>query len=187
MRKFLDHIPAVSRRQFIKVCSSGLAIASLAPGSVLASSGERRLAFHNLHTGESAKIVYWANGKYLHDGLSEINHILRDHRTDEVKAMSPQLMDLLYSLRARLDTRQPFHVISGYRSPATNAMLHASSDGVAKQSLHMQGMAIDIRVPGSQLTRVRKAALAMRQGGVGYYPSSDFLHVDTGRVRSWGG
>jgi uncharacterized protein YcbK (DUF882 family) len=101
--------------------------------------------------------------------------------------MDPQLLDLLFDLRLRLDTRESLQIISGYRSPSTNAMLHAKSDGVATRSLHMDGKAIDIRIPGRALALLRKTALAMKAGGVGYYPGSDFVHVDIGRVRSWQG
>jgi len=110
---------------------------------------------------------------------------LRDHRTDDVMPIDRALLDALASLREKLETDQPFHVISGYRSPATNARLAAASDGVARKSLHLQGRAIDIRVPGRSLEQVRSVALAMKSGGVGYYRRSGFVHLDTGRVRSW--
>jgi uncharacterized protein YcbK (DUF882 family) len=117
--------------------------------------------------------------------LDEINRVLRDHRTDEAHEMDPRLLDLLCDLRLRLDTRESFQIISGYRSPATNAMLNSKSSAVATRSLHMDGKAIDIRIPGRALSLLRKTALSMKAGGVGYYPSSNFVHVDVGRVRSW--
>ncbi len=154
----------------------------------VATQGERILTMQNLHTGERTSSVYWAEGEYLQEGLADLNHLLRDHRRDESHAMDPQLLDQLYALQRQLGGgKTPFHVISGYRSPASNAQLRASSSGVAKRSLHMLGKAIDIRLPGHDLHRVHKAALQLRAGGVGYYPKSDFIHVDTGRVRSWRG
>lgn len=145
----------------------------------------RALAFYNLHTGESLKTDYWAEGDYLPDALAGINHILRDYRNDQVLPIEPHLLDLLHGLRNTLDTAQPFQIISGYRSPATNAFLAAHSDGVAKGSLHMQGKAIDLHVEGIPLDELHRAAIALRGGGVGYYPNSNFVHVDIGRVRTW--
>jgi uncharacterized protein YcbK (DUF882 family) len=179
----------LNRREFLR---SGLvAAASLAvPGAAWAGfrapdKRARSLSFYNLHTGESLSTVYYENGGYVAGALGEINHILRDFRANEVKPIDPRLLDLLVSLRGRLGTTAPFDVISGYRSPQTNAMLHAHSEGVAMHSLHMDGRAIDIRVPGRELSTLRSAALSLRAGGVGYYPRSDFVHVDTGRVRHW--
>ena len=145
----------------------------------------RALAFQHLHTGEKLNTVYWADGRYLPDAMRHINWLLRDFRTDQVHPIDPQLLDLLADLHGHLQTREPFQVISGYRSPQTNAMLASLSDGVAQNSLHLDGKAIDIRVPGRRLRQVRAAALSLRQGGVGYYPHSDFVHVDTGRIRTW--
>lgn len=145
----------------------------------------RFVSFQNTHTGESNKVTYWEQGKYLPDGLAEINKILRDHRTNDVTKMDPKLIDQLFVLRQKLDTNQPFHIISGYRSPKTNAMLRSRGRGVAKRSLHVTGQAIDIRVPGRSLSQVRLAALSLSAGGVGYYPGPQFVHMDTGRVRRW--
>jgi len=144
------------------------------------------VAFHNLHTGESLKAVYWDQGAYVADALNAVNHVLRDFRTGDVHPIAPRLLDVLNTLSARLETQGPFQVISGYRSPKTNAMLHQESSGVATKSLHMQGMAIDIRAPGIQLASLHSAALSLRAGGVGYYPASDFVHMDVGPVRRWG-
>lgn len=145
----------------------------------------RGLAFYNLHTGESLKTDYWAEGVYLSDALADINHILRDYRNDQVLPIEPRLLDLLHGLRNTLDTTRPIQIISGYRSPATNALLAAHSDGVAKGSLHMQAKAIDLHVEGVPLDDLRRAAIALNGGGVGYYPKSNFVHVDIGRVRTW--
>jgi uncharacterized protein YcbK (DUF882 family) len=149
------------------------------------SSPERKLAFYNTHTGEQLKTVYWADGAYQPDSLSEIYRVLRDHRSDEVSPIDTRLLDLLHTLSDKLDTTSQFHVISGYRSPATNAKLAEKSNGVARHSLHMDGLAIDIRLPGRELADVRRAAIALRGGGVGYDPGSNFVHVDVGRVRTW--
>lgn len=146
---------------------------------------ERALSFYNLHTGESLNTVYWAGDGYVPSSLSEINYILRDFRANEVKPIEVRLLDLLFAMRTRLETREPFHVISGYRSPLTNALLHSRGEGVAPHSLHIEGKAIDIRVPGRELPALRRVALDLHRGGVGYYPRSDFVHVDVGRVRFW--
>lgn len=177
----------LSRRRFLQV-SGGLAAGLLvAPAhAALGPSGRRKLSLHNLHTGERLTRTYWAEGEYLDGPLSDIDHLLRDHRTDDVHPIDPQLLDVLHRLQARIGSRKPFEIISGYRSPKTNAMLRGNSKGVAKKSLHMQGRAIDVRLPGHQLSKLRQAALSLQAGGVGYYPKSNFLHVDTGRVRHWG-
>lgn len=145
----------------------------------------RELALYNTHTGESVHCAYWADGQYLGDGLTEINRILRDHRSGEIYPIAPKLLDLLYGLNHEVAGRRPFEIISGYRSAETNAKLRNKSSGVAKRSLHMSGKAIDVRLPGCELNKLRQAALAMKAGGVGYYPSSNFIHVDVGRVRFW--
>ncbi|MCO6412518.1 MAG: DUF882 domain-containing protein [Thiogranum sp.] len=146
---------------------------------------ERILTLKNLHTGESLHATYWAEGQYLKDELRAVNKVLRDHRSGDVHAMDTQLLDQLYLLQQSVGVGGAFHVISGYRSPASNARLRNNSNGVAKKSLHMLGKAIDIRLPGCKLDKLHKAALAMQAGGVGYYPESGFIHIDTGRVRRW--
>lgn len=143
------------------------------------------MAFFNTHTGECLEACYCRAGRYDPGALRDINHILRDHRTGEVGAIAVELLDLLHRLCLRLETARPFHVISGFRSVATNAVLHRKSRGVASQSLHLFGKAIDIRVPGIQTGDLKTLALALTGGGVGYYPGSDFVHMDIGRVRSW--
>jgi len=171
-------------------CGSLLALAQLASRRALAdvSSGEpaeKSLWLYNTHTGESVKAVYWARGQYFSDALGEIDFLLRDFRSGDIKPIAPRLLDLAYELRRTLATNEPIHVISGYRSPATNAMLAAQSGDVATRSLHLRGEALDLRLPGRDLKAVHRAALSMRAGGVGYYPRSDFVHVDIGRVRNW--
>jgi uncharacterized protein YcbK (DUF882 family) len=155
--------------------------------SPLAALSARRLAFDNLHTGERLDVAYWENGAYVPQALTAVNHVLRDHRNNEVHVIEPRLLDLLTALSHRLEAGPNFEVISGYRSPATNAMLHAESSEVARGSLHMQGEAIDIRMSGLNLAYLHNAALELDMGGVGYYPGSDFVHVDVGRVRRWSG
>jgi len=145
----------------------------------------RELSFHSIHTDETVTAVYRQDGRLLPEGLAQLDYILRDYRTGEVRPIAPALLDLVHELKQALDYRQPIGVISGYRSPATNAMLAARSKGVAKNSYHLRGMAVDIRMPGRRLAELRDAALRLRRGGVGYYPDSDFVHVDVGPVRSW--
>jgi uncharacterized protein YcbK (DUF882 family) len=165
--------------------SAALSLAVFPAGAARLLPKVRRLSFENLHTGESWSDEYWANGRYEPEALAGIRHVLRDHRTGTSHEIDVRLLDLLVDLHWTLDSNQRFEVISGYRSPQTNAMLHSESAGVAAGSLHMQGEAIDVRLPGRSLAKVRDAALWLGQGGVGYYPRSDFVHVDVGRVRKW--
>jgi uncharacterized protein YcbK (DUF882 family) len=149
---------------------------------------ERVLSFFNTHTGERLKTSYCCGGEYQPEALAEINHILRDFRMNEVKPIDPKLLDLLHELGGTLETDQPFHVISGYRSPKTNVLLRSrggAGTGVASHSLHMVGQAIDIRLPGVKLDQLRGAARSLKVGGVGFYPDQNFVHVDVGRVRYW--
>jgi uncharacterized protein YcbK (DUF882 family) len=174
-----------ARRRFLGLgMTAGLALLC-APVRAAVVPSARNLQFESLHTGERLATTYWAGGGYVAEELRRIDHVLRDHRTGDVRAIAPGLLDLLAALRERLETRAPYQIISAYRSPRTNAMLAERSGGVARQSLHTQGLAIDIRVPGRALAAVRDAALGLRGGGVGFYPRSDFVHVDVGRVRSW--
>lgn len=145
----------------------------------------RRLAFVNTHTGDTFADAYWEAGNYVPDAMAAINHVMRDHRSGEAYEIDPRLLDQLHTLRGVVETQTPYQIISGYRSPASNAALHEGSSGVATRSLHMQGRAIDIRIRGVDTARLRDAALGMGAGGVGYYQASDFIHVDTGRVRRW--
>jgi uncharacterized protein YcbK (DUF882 family) len=172
----------IGRRAFAAGLAAGLAWPAVGVG---AGVGERTLAFSHLHTGEALALSYWRDGAYLTDALAAIDRVLRDHRTGEVKAIDRRLLDLVWTLRQRMGSAEPFEVISGYRSPATNEALRKRSGGVAKRSLHMKGMAIDVRLPGSALGELRQAAIALRGGGVGNYPEANFIHVDIGRVRQW--
>jgi len=184
--KSLNHSPA--RRRFVGRSlglAAGLCVAGEAPALILKSEADRSLSFHNLHTGENLKCCYWTGGAYDPVALEDIAHVLRDHRTGDVMAMNRELLDLLALVRRTLNTREPYHVISGYRSPKTNAKLAAKSNGVAKKSLHMQGKAIDVRLPSVALAELRRTGLELKAGGVGYYPKSGFVHLDVGRPRFW--
>lgn len=183
-----NHRANLSRRRFLRVsalAAAQLIVPAVAMAGTQLRTRSRSLKFYNLHTGESLKTTYWENGNYVPGELERVNYILRDFRANEVKPIDPALLDLLVGAQRRLGTAEPFQVISGYRSPLTNAMLHANSEGVAVHSLHIDGKAIDICVPGRSLAQVRGAALALQGGGVGYYPKTGFVHMDTGRVRWW--
>ena len=145
----------------------------------------RRLAFYHTHTGETLDIVYSERGIYVPDALAEIHHLFRDFRTGDVHPIDPALLDVLHDVQHATGSSGHFEIISAYRSPATNRMLASRSHGVADHSLHLQGQAIDVRLPGVRTVDLRTAGLRLGSGGVGYYPESDFVHLDTGRVRSW--
>lgn len=177
-------MPHRSRRRFLSaIAAAGGAL--VASRGVVASARPKILAFQHLHTGEALTVEYAVGATYVPGALDAVNRLLRDFRTGDIHPIDPALLDLLHRLSASLETRRPFHVISGYRSPATNAALRRQSEGVAGRSLHMVGQAIDIRLAGVPLPSLRDAALALAGGGVGYYPTSSFVHVDTGRVRRW--
>ncbi|HEY5410650.1 MAG TPA: DUF882 domain-containing protein [Caulobacteraceae bacterium] len=147
----------------------------------------RKASIHNLHTGEMLDTVYWENGKYVPGALAEAMRVMRDWRNGDEHVMDPRLFDLLHAIQSRLEVKTPFQLISGYRSPQTNAMLHAESGQVASKSQHVLGKASDIRVEGVELANLHKAALSLKAGGVGFYPVSNFVHVDVGAVRQWSG
>jgi uncharacterized protein YcbK (DUF882 family) len=180
----------ISRRQLLKI---GLitAASGIIPCKTMASIqdflyDERVLCIYNLHTEEYVDVVYWKNGKYQQNALKDMNYIFRDHYNGAVKSIDRKLLDFLYAIQQRLQCKEPFQLISGYRSPATNAKLRKNNRGVAKRSLHMKGKAADIRLPANKLQDLRSAAYELKGGGVGYYPGSNFVHVDVGRVRFWG-
>lgn len=179
--------PSASRRSFL--LKLGLAIPGIVSLSawtkLSAAFSERALSFHHLHTGEHLSLIYTLGNHLVPESLRQIDHFLRDFRTDEVHKIDPQLLDTLYMISSIAGNRGTFEVISGYRSPSTNAMLSGKSAGVAKKSLHMQGRAIDVRLTGVDTARLRKIAISLKRGGIGYYPKSDFVHLDTGRLRSW--
>lgn len=177
----------ITRRAFVATLAGAVPVLTV-PRTLFARSAgtePRALDFFHTHTSERLAVEYFDGRAYLPDALATVNHFLRDFRTGDVHPIDPGLLDLLHHLTDLTERTRPFQVISGYRSPATNDMLRHRSEGVAAGSLHMQGQAIDIRVADVPLATLRRAALAAHRGGVGYYPASDFVHVDTGRVRTW--
>ncbi len=169
------------------------AVGSMLPATALqaASRGhnivypDRSLSLYNVHTGEKDNVVYWSEGKYIGSGLNDINWLLRDFRTSEIKAIDPRLLNILYLLTRTLETEKPVLVLSGFRSKKTNDMLRKTTEGVARRSFHMAGRAIDIRIPKINTDNIQRAALRLNGGGVGYYPDSNFVHLDSGPVRTW--
>ena len=172
----------ITRRRFFGSVAATLLSARAARAEALRP---RSLRFDHTHTGEQLTVDYFQDGAYDPDALRTIDRFLRDFRTNEVHIIDAGLLDLLHGLADVTETRRPFQVISGYRSPRTNAMLRQQSEGVAAGSLHMKGQAIDIRLADVPLPRLRAAALDLRGGGVGFYPASNFVHVDVGRLRTW--
>ena len=172
-----------SRRYFLGfgLVVAGAALSPLAEAAAM----PRRLAFYHTHTGETLAATYWDKGRYVPGALSHIDYILRDFVNDQRRMIDRRLLDLLADLHRRTGSRAPFEIISAYRSPATNAMLRAKSDGVAQNSYHIQAKAIDIRLRDVPLRKLHATAVAMKRGGVGMYTASDFVHVDTGPVRYW--
>jgi uncharacterized protein YcbK (DUF882 family) len=157
-----------------------------APGATSARAAERSLQLYNTHTNEKIDIVYRRGDQYIQSALAKLDYFLRDHNTNEVRHFDPRLYDILSDLTASVGhPGSEIDIVCGYRTTSTNAALRAHTTGVAKNSLHIQAEAIDLRMPGVNTLRLRKAALALARGGVGYYPHSDFIHVDTGRVRQW--
>lgn len=177
--------PGLSRRAFTRSLVGAAGLLLLAPRRLRALPVPRELSFVNLHTREELSLVYRDADGYRRDALAQLDVLLRDFRTEEVHPIDPGLFDLLSAVHARTGSRAPFQIISGYRSPATNEMLRSHSDGVAAGSMHVVGRAIDVRLPDVPTARLRDAGLALARGGVGYYRASDFVHLDTGRVRRW--
>lgn len=177
----------LGRRRFVSTFALPLALSSLGLGAAPATAAarDRSIELYHWHTGETLRTVYFAEGRYQPEALRAATHHLRDWRDNTELSVDPELLDLLWSLRRKLDVKQPLQVFCGYRSPETNAMLRRTHRGVATHSLHMRAMAIDLRVEGRSLSLVRRAAMALKAGGVGYYPRSGFVHVDTGDVRYW--
>ncbi|WKE66281.1 YcbK family protein [Gallaecimonas kandeliae] len=177
----------LSRRHFLFGVGA-LAAASVIPGKAMASVGHKRaLSLVNLHTGDQADGIYWQNGLYQQDTLQSFNQVLKDHRSGDVTHMDPVLFDQLTHLTGKLGFEGTIQVISGYRSPASNAAMKKAGHHVATHSFHTMGRAIDIRLPGIKLADAHRAALSMKAGGVGYYPHDNFIHIDTGPVRRWNG
>lgn len=187
----------MDRRSFLGIGAAslcGLMVPALATPASAANfksgvieNGARRLTFRNTHTGESFSGVYRVGDKYLPDAFKQINMVLRDFRTDQVYPMDPRVIDIIFAVHRMTGQSRPFEIISGYRSPKTNNMLRGRSrrSGVAKKSLHMQGKAIDLRMEDFSTKRLRDLAASVRAGGVGYYSKSNFVHIDSGDVRTW--
>ncbi len=181
-----------SRRRFLSQLACGALMAIASPGIVPAAvrhvyggTGHKALSLENIHTGEKLNLTYFERGRYFQDALVEVNHFFRDYRTGDVHPMDPSLLDILHDLKGRLAVAKPIKILSGYRSPRTNASLRRRRRGVAKHSMHMEGRAIDIRISGVDVRHIRNAAIALGRGGVGYYPRSNFIHLDTGDFRTW--
>lgn len=187
---YRKHENRISRRHFLWDSARTAVAVCLMLGSPLPLwaaeiPGKRTLALYNTHTAEELRVTYASRRAYDFDALRRINHFLRDHRTGDIHPIDPKLLDLLFSVQQVSGNRGVFEVISGYRSPRTNAMLRRKSSGVAGRSLHLEGRAIDVRMTGMKTRELSRIALHLRKGGVGYYAKSDFVHLDTGRVRAW--
>lgn len=188
--------PSVSRRKFIGmgiVAASAVASTSIPASAAIFGrntgneSGARKISFRNSHTGETFSGVYRVGDKYLPDAFERINVVLRDFRTNELFPIDPRVLDIIHAVHEKTQLSEPYEILSGYRCPKTNAMLRegTSKTGVAKNSLHMTGQAIDLRLPGFDTRRIRDLAQSLKAGGVGYYSSSNFVHMDSGDVRHW--
>lgn len=185
-----DSERGISRRSFLGMGLITAAAAIVPPGVFAAVKGvpeERKVFLHNVYTKENLEATYWRDGSYLPDVLAQINHMCRDVRTGRVKPISKDLIDLLHVIRQKLEITEPFHIISGYRTPRSNAILRKKNKGAAKNSLHMYGKAVDVQLPGYNLKDIRQTLMTLKAGGVGYYPRSKFVHIDVGNVRYWRG
>ena len=179
--------PELGRRGFLKLAVGGLGALALAPTLLEAAiRRDRYLLFYNPNTGESIRQVYWTpRDGYIREAIGEVSWGLRDHHNDQVKLFDTNVLDQLYALQVQISPGRPVHVISGYRSQSTNSMLREHSRRVARNSYHIQAMALDIRLPDGRVSDLYHAARSLGAGGVGYYPRSNFVHVDSGPVRYW--
>ncbi|MBS0389256.1 MAG: DUF882 domain-containing protein [Proteobacteria bacterium] len=178
--------PGLDRRRFLRGIA-GVAVGMAAGRAAIAQTGTRRtIALVHTHTGESLSAMYYDGAAYVPAALQQLNHLLRDFRTETVYPIDPGVLDQLFRLQSLAGSNEAFQVICGYRSATTNEALRRASSGVAEHSLHLQGRAIDVRLPGVDTARLALLARDQQVGGVGYYRISDFVHVDTGRVRTWG-
>jgi uncharacterized protein YcbK (DUF882 family) len=180
----------LSRRRFLKglACGSLLAIGSsktTQAAFLKPINKPKMLSLVHHHTGDKLNLTYFDQGIYIKDALAEINYFLRDYHNDQIHRVDPKLLDHLHDVKLLLGTNRPFHILSGYRSPSTNASLRRHTRGVANHSLHMEGKAVDIRMEGVSAKTIRNAALQVQKGGIGYYPRSNFVHLDTGDMRTW--
>ncbi len=178
----------LNRRNFLKLTALSLGSLAITPALArITTARERTLYLYAPKTGETIRAVYWTPvDGYLHESLRDVSWALRDHYTDQMKTYDPVLLDQLYLLQVLMEyEQQPLHVLSGYRSPSTNAQMRLRSRGVARDSFHMYGMATDLRMPGRGVGELRRAALSLDAGGVGFYPRAGFVHVDSGPIRTW--
>lgn len=159
----------------------------MAAGFLRGGGDIRRIRMYSGRTGERLDMVYWIDGDYIKDAVKEINYFMRDWRVDQVKTMDLRTIDIMAAAHNLMDVNEPYMLLSGYRSPQTNAMLRSRSRGVARNSLHMQGQAADLRLASRSVSQMANAAISCRAGGVGKYYRSNFVHMDCGEVRSWGG
>lgn len=184
-----DGTNKVSRRRFLKRLACGSLLAMGSPNIVQAAfsgfTAHKTLSLAHHHTGENLTLTYYEQGRYIHGALDEISYFMRDYHNGAVHSIDPALLDQLYDVKLLLGVNKPFHIVSAYRSPETNASLRRHSRGVARQSLHMEGRAVDIRMEGMSANTIRKAALMVQNGGIGFYPQSNFVHLDTGELRTW--
>ena len=189
--KGLDAGQGLSRRGFLKYMAVGSIAASASPTIAEAAfsgfSYGKNLSFEHHHTGETLSLTYAERGRYIDGALAEVNYFMRDYHNDVVHPIDPALLDQLYDVKLLLGANKPFHIVSGYRSPETNASLRRHQRGVARNSLHMDGKAVDVRMEGVSARAIREAALTLQIGGVGYYPRANFVHLDTGDIRVWRG
>jgi uncharacterized protein YcbK (DUF882 family) len=162
-----------------------IAISIVSADALDPDEGARSLTFYHTHTAEELSVTYYSHGAYDNEALTELNHFLRDFRTRDVTEMDPAVFDILFDIQEAAGSTGVYQIISAYRSPATNEMLRSNSSGVAKNSQHLQGKAIDVRLTDLDTAKLRDVAISLERGGVGYYPESDFVHVDTGQVRQW--
>jgi uncharacterized protein YcbK (DUF882 family) len=191
MSRIESTAPVLSRRAFLAGAAAGLATASpafAAAPAILRNAGAfRALSLVNGHTAERLNCVYWIDGQYVPEALEAFNYILRDWRENLIKPIDPRTIDIMAGTHGLLGCTEPFEVVSGYRSPKTNSMLRGNSRGVAKNSFHIKGMAVDIACRSRSVRQVASAARTLGAGGVGRYSRSAFTHLDSGPVREWGG
>lgn len=186
-----DQTSSLSRRAllaaFAATAVSSAPTYANATGFLRGGGDIRRIRMYSGRTGERIDMVYWIDGKYIKDALREVNHFMRDWRTSDTINMDTRTIDIMAAAHNLMDANDPYMLLSGYRSPKTNAMLRSKSRGVARNSLHLKGQAADLRLNSRTVSQMARAALACRAGGVGKYSRSNFVHMDCGEVRSWGG
>lgn len=185
-RSFFEQRRAILKMGLAGFLASATPLVMMSKASAAVNyGGTYSVALKHAHTGESFSGVYRVGNRYLPESFEKLNYVLRDFRTGDIFPMDPRVVDIISAVQAKTRTGRPLEVLSGYRSPKTNNMLRHETSGVAKNSMHLYGQAIDFRIDGFNTGRLRKVAMGMKAGGVGYYPRSDFVHVDTGKIRYW--